>query len=1268
MNYTFFRHAARFLTLCGMILCCFSLGGCTKGKSPDVPPNTDSSQTAPAFLPCADLTFSVDSLFCESGDSLSGKTKIDGASGTSETVYFFDRDGTGALPVFCATLTVHTQAYNRADTTRLPGTDFSLFVSTAQGGGLRAEEKNGTIVFTILPEQELLSPLALQIESDMQKTLATLPADACAQARAQIARLCAEPLAHIPWVHLQNTTFSTENFVLLNAPLDGGVVSVNMCKFFGTEDDFNQKSVPLPYSDFPLDGFTLNWQEHCDAVSGTLRSALQKEGKISFSAADLLGEPLPAHADAADSARSLCLNRKTVRFQKTADAHCFVIVFDFASFFGEYYSSRAIPVQVDPVSCRYTFDAMTDMPVSVRVFGQSATLTGTYRTRDETTDAGYTVSPKALPLFFTDRLSETTCLRYLINEQPIHPVPLSFIAPDEVRISVPDRDVITYRHHGIADAILSFRYGEDVYSTTLKEACNLPEQIPYADRLRHTLLEKTVTAAPSGQRICLFYADYHLPLPPDACASDTDPFAFSGCAMTFAQKTLTFDLQSKITPSLEEVTVAGSDALGAQYWEGDSLYIAPDARLCLCWTVRIDPRSCAQQRTQYIPLLACHLSAFDTSIPASDIPYTVVYEGKIYPQSFTYTVKENPVEQIEILPGSFDGLYVAHEPFVTEGCVLRATYRNGKTADVPITRDMVSGFDENHGGTQTLTVTYAGQSATRNITVKEVQCLSFPKGEQPAAQYCLHQMPAQIRILVQFAPQENGTAVITLTQDEIRPLLDTGTAGMNRTFSFTYGGKTITFDYNVYEAVYLYYTLGDTGATVCQMTLRAPDPGTRAWRMEDCTDVTIPAVLDGFPVTRIDTKAFFSQSGIRTILLPDTVQKIGDFAFSECPALQRIVLPAQADVGKTILYHSADSLREITLPDSENPLYTYFADTPKHTDEQVSIPAGLIVGFAEGTQTLTAGFFDRLKNHIGTLHLPASLRHIEEGVNLRAVDAFLSDSEQTPVIDGALYVAAGEKLFFYPRALQQRKLVIGKGVRSIGNIQDNPALEEVLIGSDVHELDEDAFSRCRALRKVTFLGTLKAVPDGAFGLCESLSDFTFPTGLERIGSGAFSYVAIENVRLPDTLKSIGAYAFYGSKIKRLYIPDALTSCFLGTNDDLFLTELEELVYDGSIRLTELNVYRTGDSLYPCKLKTIYLTREVCSRFGQNSGLSPGVTVYLAASVTKIGSQAQAYDKMPLYTERNSTDGFTYEHDGTYSGGADVRILLSRTHPYSHWWE
>ena len=75
------------------------------------------------------------------------------------------------------------------------------------------------------------------------------------------------------------------------------------------------------------------------------------------------------------------------------------------------------------------------------------------------------------------------------------------------------------------------------------------------------------------------------------------------------------------------------------------------------------------------------------------------------------------------------------------------------------------------------------------------------------------------------------------------------------------------------------------------------------------TRVTVPAAIEGYPVTAIEDSAFQS-TAITEVTVPCSVTTIGWFAFADCPALASVTLPASVE---SIGYGAFDGCPRLTL-------------------------------------------------------------------------------------------------------------------------------------------------------------------------------------------------------------------------------------------------------------------------------------------------------------------------------------------------------------------
>lgn len=108
-------------------------------------------------------------------------------------------------------------------------------------------------------------------------------------------------------------------------------------------------------------------------------------------------------------------------------------------------------------------------------------------------------------------------------------------------------------------------------------------------------------------------------------------------------------------------------------------------------------------------------------------------------------------------------------------------------------------------------------------------------------------------------------------------------------------------------------------------------------------DVVIPETVKGVPVTKIGDKAFFSNTEITSIALPETIKEIGEAAFQGCSALTQINLPDSIEVIGSSTFSGCIALSfELILPDGLIELGgNAFFNCEKISADVLKIPEGV---------------------------------------------------------------------------------------------------------------------------------------------------------------------------------------------------------------------------------------------------------------------------------------------------------------------------------------
>ena len=152
------------------------------------------------------------------------------------------------------------------------------------------------------------------------------------------------------------------------------------------------------------------------------------------------------------------------------------------------------------------------------------------------------------------------------------------------------------------------------------------------------------------------------------------------------------------------------------------------------------------------------------------------------------------IKQISITTEPTKKQYIQnYEKIDTTGGKLKITYNELQDDTIDITANMISGFDNSKLGTQTLTVSYKGKTATYSVQVNAKQISKIEIGTAPnKTAYIQNYEKLDVtggKIKVTY--NDTSTEIIQLTADMVSGF-DNSKLG-NRTLTVTYGGKTTTY-------------------------------------------------------------------------------------------------------------------------------------------------------------------------------------------------------------------------------------------------------------------------------------------------------------------------------------------------------------------------------------------------------------------------------------------------------------------------------------------
>ena len=447
--------------------------------------------------------------------------------------------------------------------------------------------------------------------------------------------------------------------------------------------------------------------------------------------------------------------------------------------------------------------------------------------------------------------------------------------------------------------------------------------------------------------------------------------------------------------------------------------------------------------------------------------------------------------------------------------------------------------------------------------------------------------------------------------------------------------------------------------------------------MGDAEDLTLPTNCNGENYA-VGESAFYGNTTITNIVIPNNVTRIGDSAFYSCTNLASIEIPNSVTSIGEFAFRGCYSLTSIEIPNSVTNVGMYaFYECSGLTNVVISDNVTRIEeGLFRGCSALTS---IEIPNSVTSIRFYAfeyctALTSVVIGNGVTSIEnkAFSDCSGLTSVVvgDGVRYI--GYDVFSDCTALTN--IVIPGNVSSIGGraFYGCSGLANVVIGNSVASIGDYAFSGCSVLKTVINLSRLTLskgstdyglvayyadnvinAPNGYVDgdyvwaivseentLCRYLGnekELVLPGSCNgenyAIGNSAFyNCIGLTSIEIPNSVTSIGNYAFKGcTGLKEVHINDLSAWCGInfGSNDANPLYYARNLYLNGEM-VTDLEIPDGVTSIenyafINCTGLTNVVVSDGIDVIGESafSGCSNVETVYISNTIYSIGNNAFA---------------------------------------------
>ncbi len=304
--------------------------------------------------------------------------------------------------------------------------------------------------------------------------------------------------------------------------------------------------------------------------------------------------------------------------------------------------------------------------------------------------------------------------------------------------------------------------------------------------------------------------------------------------------------------------------------------------------------------------------------------------------------------------------------------------------------------------------------------------------------------------------------------------------------------------------------------------------------------ITIPSTLGGYPTVHIGNQAFNNDSGhlITSVIIPNSVTTIGNYAFAYCTSLTSVTLPNSITTTGDYTFYYCISLNSVSIGTG----VTIIGEQAFYNCINLNS-----ITIHNGVTTIMGSAFAYCSS-LTSVTIPDSVTTIKEGV-------FYHCTSLTSMTITNSVTTIGDAAFGFLTSLTAINVdATNVNYASIDGVLYNKDITTLIqcpsgkagtftILSSVTTIGGFAFVGCTYLTSVTIPLSVTTIGKHAFQDCPSLTSIIIPDSVTSVGVAAFEYdVALTSVSIGNSVISFGQWAFYCcTSLTSITIPSSVTT-------------------------------------------------------------------------------------------------------------------------------
>ncbi len=338
--------------------------------------------------------------------------------------------------------------------------------------------------------------------------------------------------------------------------------------------------------------------------------------------------------------------------------------------------------------------------------------------------------------------------------------------------------------------------------------------------------------------------------------------------------------------------------------------------------------------------------------------------------------------------------------------------------------------------------------------------------------------------------------------------------------------------------------------------------------------------------------AFDNNTRLKAISFADGIPFIPKRAFANCYSLEELVIPGSVESIGESAFEGCGGLKKVSIGEGTKTLEAYaFKNCSQASDFKVPTTIVAVGQGSFGNVPIPFEIVDGVSylNTIAyTVNEETTSIAIREGTTVIA-DYFRNErgiSSVTSVSLPSTLKGIGSYAFYYAGSLSS--ITLPEGLEYIGEYAFAGAkISSITVPSTINRLGDNAFRWCKNLVRVNWNAIDATIGSEIFGFCSGIEKITFGEGVKRIPNnlcaagannsvGECNLYGLVRIILSSTIEEIGDGAFaYCTALKRIDWAENGALKKIGNGAFYYNMAIEEFVFPEGVQEIGNNVFGTG---------------------------------------------------------------------------------------------